>query len=106
MEVSPEVSAEVAPKVSAEESARRPAWRLSARDRAILRKIREDWEALYAKYPNGPPCEPDRDKAVAEADAIRAAIRARHPGPFPDSTEEIRRSRDADWGEEDEDVDS
>ena len=94
-----DVEAEVLPEVAPEDSAERPAWRPTERDRAILREMREKWEAMWAKYPNGPPCEPDREKAVAEADAIRASVRAKHPGPFPDSTEEFRRSRDADWGE-------
>lgn len=56
---------------------------------------REAWETMYSQWPEGPPHQTDRKKAAAEADAIRAA----NPGPFPDSTDEIRRSRDADWGE-------
>ena len=77
----------------------------SARPAGTGAGIREMWEAMYCEWPEGPPYEADREKAAAEAHAIRAMIRAAHPGPFPDSTAEIRRSRDADWGEED-DADS
>ena len=69
--------------------------------RADASVVRETWEAMFSQWPEGPPYETDREKAAAEAAAIAVAIKAANPTPFPDSTEEIRRSRDADWGETD-----
>ena len=41
-----------------------------------------------------PHFEKDLKKRIAETDAFRA----KHPGPFSDSTAYIRRCRDLDWG--------
>ena len=66
----------------------KPLPELSEEDRREMRAtgaaVRETWDKMFAKWPNGPPYQKDRKKAMAELRAMQAKEWPNGPPEFED----------------------